>query len=77
MDYDKVKTTYFRSEFQGIVNDYITDIGEIPIYAFDYFSKDNNVCYDGKRPSFKALYEKKYNTALTLGKYYKHLKKVA
>jgi hypothetical protein len=49
---------------------------KISVFDFDYFSEDNDYCYDGITPSYKFFYEKS-SKKLTLEKYQKHLLKNA
>jgi hypothetical protein len=68
VNYEKIKTRYLHIKFQEIIGNYLKHTNEIAVFAFDYFSENNDVCYDGKTPSFRVLYERLHNTALTLDK---------
>jgi hypothetical protein len=66
MDYNKVKTEYWRIKFHELFRYYVQEINALSVYSFDYFAEDNSVCYDGKTPPFKALYKYVYKKKWTL-----------
>jgi hypothetical protein len=72
MDLGKKRKEDERNEFKELVREYMkfkpTERSqEISINDFDCFSEDNNYCYDGITPSYKAYYEKK--EPFTIDKY--------
>jgi hypothetical protein len=54
-DYKKFKESYLRAKFKEFAVKYLKGKKDITVCAFDYFSENNKVCYDGKTPSFKVL----------------------
>jgi hypothetical protein len=58
LEYNRTVITYLKEKFRMLAEEYMCGKYSISVFDFDYFAEDNNVCYDGKTPSFKVLYER-------------------
>jgi hypothetical protein len=77
IDMEKKQKEYEREEFLELAREYLklklTERSQnISVFDFDYFSENNDYCYDGITPSYKYYYEKS-GKKLTFETYKKHL----
>jgi hypothetical protein len=74
LDYKKVCDEYFKNKlFQQFIEIFVQQTRSIPVFMFDFFSKDNDKSYNSKIPSYKYFYEKLTNKKMDFNTYCKCL----